>query len=199
MIRESLEPVPRDVPNRRGWIAAAVVAGLFAAVPIVARRMRDASSSAPALVLNTTPRALPDLRFADAHGTPTSLTAFRGRVLLLNVWATWCSPCREEMPTLDRLQAALVGPDFEVLALSIDTGGVPVVRGFLRSAGTQHLRPYIDAFGDAATSFGASGVPLTLLVDRQGREVSRKLGPAAWDHPDVLELIRRLVAQDPTE
>lgn len=198
MIREGLDPVPRDVPNRRGWIAVAVVAGLFAAVPIVGRRMRDASSSAPDLVLNPAARAVPELRFADAHGAPTSLAAFRGRVVLLNVWATWCPPCREEMPTLDRLQAALGGPDFEVIALSIDEGGMPVVRGFLGRAGIQHLRPYVDTFGDAATNFAAGGVPLTLLIDRQGREVSRKLGPAVWDHPDVLALIRRLVAKDTT-
>jgi len=188
--------VPRAVPSRRTWLALAVVAGLFALVPVVVRRTRDASSSAPDLVLNPARPELPDVRFADAQGNPTSLAAFRGRVVLLNVWATWCPPCREEMPTLDRLQAALGGPDFEVLALSIDAGGMPVVRAFLGRAGIQHLRPYVDAFGDAATGFSAGGVPLTLLIDRQGREVGRKLGPAAWDHPSVLQLIRGLVAQE---
>ena len=177
-------------------MALAVVAGLFALVPVVVRRTRDTSSSAPDLVLNLARPVLPDVRFADAQGKPTSLAAFRGRVVLLNVWATWCPPCREEMPTLDRLQSVLGGPDFEVLALSIDAGGMPVVRAFLGRAGIQHLRPYVDAFGDAATGFSAGGVPLILLIDRQGREVGRKLGPAAWDHPSVLQLIRGLVAQE---
>lgn len=116
--------------------------------------------------------------------------------VLLNVWATWCPPCREEMPALDRLQATLGGPDFEVVALSIDDGGMPAVRAFLVGAGIRHLRAYVDASGDARTRFGVGGVPVTLLIDRDGRELGRKLGPAAWDHPDTVQLIRGLLARD---
>jgi thiol-disulfide isomerase/thioredoxin len=112
---------------------------------------------------------------------------------LLNIWATWCPPCREEMPTLDRLQAMLGGPNFEVVALSIDEGGLSVVQAFLRRAGLQHLRTYVDGSGDARAMFSGAGVPLTLLIDRDGREVGRKLGPAVWDHPDVLRVIQGLV------
>jgi thiol-disulfide isomerase/thioredoxin len=198
MSRERLDQVPRSVPSRRAWLAMAIVAGLFAMVPVVVRRTRDASSSAPDLVMNPAQPELPHIRFADAQGNQTSFAAWRGRVVLLNVWATWCPPCREEMPTLDRLQATLGGPDFEVLALSIDTGGMPMVQAFLGRAGIKHLSPYVDLFGDAATVFSAGGVPLTLLIDRRGREVGRKLGPGAWDHPSVLQLIRGLVAQEAT-
>lgn len=144
-------------------------------------------------MLSDPPRPLPDLRFTDAGGASTSLAAFRGRVVLLNIWATWCPPCREEMPTLDRLQATLGGPGFEVVALSIDEGGLSVVQAFMRQAGIQHLRPYVDGSGDALATVGSAGVPLTFLVDRDGRELSRKLGPAVWDHPEVLRLIRGLV------
>ena len=80
--------------------ALAIVAGLFAVVPAIVRRVRDATPSGPKLRLHPAPRNLPDVRFADPQGAPTSLAAFRGRVVLLNVWATWCPPCREEMPTL---------------------------------------------------------------------------------------------------
>jgi thiol-disulfide isomerase/thioredoxin len=186
----------RTVANRRAWLALAIVAGLFAVAPAIVRRMRDPTSSAPELRLHPAPRELPDVTFADPQGAPTSLTAFRGRVVLLNVWATWCPPCREEMPALDRLQAALGGPDFEVVALSIDEAGMPAVRAFLVGAGIRHLRPYVDASGDARMRFGVGGVPLTLLIDRDGRELGRKLGPAAWDHPDAVKLIRGVLARD---
>lgn len=196
MSRAGPDPVARAVANRRTWLALAIVAGLFAVVPVIVRRVRDATPSAPELRLHPAPRNLPDVRFADPQGAPTSLAAFRGRVVLLNVWATWCPPCREEMPTLDRLQATLGGPDFEVVALSIDEAGMPAVRAFLVGTGIRHLGAYVDVSGDARSLFGIGGVPLTLLIDRDGRELGRKLGPAAWDHPDIVQLIRGLLARD---
>jgi thiol-disulfide isomerase/thioredoxin len=171
----------------------AAVAGLFAAVPLL-RRMRGPPSAGPELSIHARPRELPNLRFADGQGTPTSLAAFHGRVVLLNVWATWCPPCREEMPTLDRLQATLGGPEFEVVALSIDQSGMPVVQAFFAQAGIQHLHAYVDTFGDASSSLGAGGIPLTLLIDRDGREIGRKLGPAAWDSPRIVQLVRSYLA-----
>jgi copper(I)-binding protein/thiol-disulfide isomerase/thioredoxin len=142
------------------------------------------------LTLHPQPRSLPPLRFADGAAAPTSLAAFRGKFVLLNVWATWCTPCREEMPTLDRLQATLGGPDFEVVALSIDQGGMPVVQDFFRQIGIKRLHPYMDQFGETTSVLGVVGLPLTLLIDRQGREIARKLGPAVWDAPQIVELIR---------
>ena len=123
-----------------------------------------------------------------------SLTDFRGRVVLLNVWATWCPPCREEMPTLDRLQAALGGPNFQVVTVSIDAEGLPVVQPFFRQIGIKHLHPYIDTFNEVGT-LGAFGIPLTLLIDRDGREVARKTGPATWDDPRVTATIHRYLPE----
>ncbi len=137
-------------------------------------------------------RELPPLRFADGAGNSTNLADFRGRMVLLNVWATWCTPCREEMPALDRLQARLGGPDFEVVALSIDQGDESVVRNFFREVGIKWLKPYRDEYRGTATAVGLTAVPLTLLVDREGREIMRKLGAAAWDDP---KLIAQLEAQ----
>jgi thiol-disulfide isomerase/thioredoxin len=183
-----------DQPSaRRDWLGLAVVAGLFTAVPIL-RGLRGEPKAAPDLRLHRRPLELPPLRFADGDGTATGLSSFPGRVVLLNVWATWCPPCRDEMPSLDRLQAALGGPKFEGVALSIDQGGLPVVRAFFDRLRLRHLQPYIDSFGDAAESLAPAGVPLTLLVDRDGREVGRKLGPAAWDHPEMVERIRSHLA-----
>lgn len=141
------------------------------------------------LPLHEQPRALQALAFSDEQDRLTGLADFSGRVVLLNIWATWCAPCREEMPTLDRLQAALGGPVFEVVALSIDSGGLAVVQTFFNQIGIRHLRPYLDT-EHHAMSLGASGIPLTLLIDGQGRELGRKLGPAIWDTPTVIDLIR---------
>lgn len=137
-------------------------------------------------------RASLALRFADRAGMPITLADFRGRMVLLNVWATWCTPCREEMPALDRLQAKLGGPDFEVVALSLDQGDDSVVHRFFSEVGIQQLQIYRDLYRETATAVGLTAVPLTLLLDREGREIARMLGAAAWDHP---ELIAQLEAQ----
>lgn len=137
------------------------------------------------------PKPLPAFRFSDQDGHPLTVEAFRGRVVLLNVWATWCEPCRKEMPTLDRLQANAGSASFEVIALSIDNDGVPAVRQFYRETGVRHLRIYNDATLDVTTRLGIAGVPTTLLIDRDGHEIGRALGPAEWDAPDVLAAIRK--------
>jgi thiol-disulfide isomerase/thioredoxin len=175
--------------RRKALIVLGTAAALFAAVPLMHRAGRDALPFEP-LSMHASPRALPELRFTDARGTPTSLAAFRGRVVLLNVWATWCPPCREEMPTLDRLQGMLGGPDFEVVTLSIDRGGLPAVQAFFREIGVKHLRPYVDTSAEAQETLGLAGIPLTLLIDREGRELGRKVGPAQWDAPQTVQAIR---------
>jgi thiol-disulfide isomerase/thioredoxin len=141
------------------------------------------------------PRPVPAVQFIDDDGRPRSLADFNGEVVLLNVWATWCGPCREEMPTLDRLQQQLGSADFEVVALSVDQAGEQVVRDFYREVGVQHLGLYIDSSAQAAIDLNAIGLPTTLLLDRQGREVGRKLGAAEWDSPEVVEYLREVIAQ----
>ena len=133
------------------------------------------------------PKAIPELRFLDGAGRTRSLGEFKGRFVLLNIWATWCAPCREEMPALDRLQTRLGGPDFEVVALSIDQQGLETVRKFFGETGIKSLQPFIDPSAQAAFKLGAPGVPSTLLVDRAGREVGRHSGPAKWDAPEIID------------
>ena len=125
-----------------------------------------------------TPRELPELRFIDGQGREMTLEEFKGKTILLNIWATWCVPCREEMPALDRLQAKLGGPGFEVVPLSIDREGLPVVKAFYEELGLKALGIYVDQSGKANRQLGAVGIPTTLLVDREGRELGRTLGPA---------------------
>ena len=124
-----------------------------------------------------------------------SLTDFRGKVVLLTIWATWCAPCRREMPTLERLQAELGGPDFEVVALSIDRKGLPVVKEFYEELGLQQLGMYVDASGKASRELSALGVPTTLLIDRESNEIGRLAGPAEWDSPEMVSFIRGYIEQ----
>ena len=137
------------------------------------------------------PKPLPDLQFEDGQGHRLTLASFRGKSILLNIWATWCPPCRKEMPTLDRLQSTLGSSRFEVVALSIDQDGSRVVPQFFKELDLKALRVYLDQTGEAATRLGAVGVPTTLFIDREGREVGRVTGPAEWDSPEVVAAIRR--------
>jgi len=141
------------------------------------------------LRMHASPRALQNFAFVDGKGAPKALSDFRGKTVLLNVWATWCPPCREEMPSLDRLQKALGGPGFEVVALSIDAGGVQVVERFYKEIGIASLAIYVDSTMRAASQLATPGVPTTLLIDREGRELGRHAGPATWDDPEVVRLI----------
>ncbi|MCW5641520.1 MAG: TlpA family protein disulfide reductase [Rhodoferax sp.] len=183
----TLAPPPPSL-KRRIWVGVAAAIGL-GSLSSLWRWMRESVAENSVLELHSRPRDLANLRFSDSRGSPTDLAAFQGRVVLLNIWATWCPPCREEMPTLDRLQATLGSAGFEVVALSIDRAGMPVVEAFFKRIAVSHLRPYLDTFGDASRLV-ATGVPLTLLIDIKGRELGRKLGPAVWDAPEMLALIR---------
>lgn len=156
----------------------------------------DASGLSNELAFSDTPVPVPDLTFADGSGNKLSLAAFRGRPLVLNVWATWCMPCRKEMPSLDCLQAKFDPSKLLVLTLSIDLQGAPTVDAFYRELGLHALGIYVDTTGSAASRLGMPGVPGTLLIDAQGREVGRKLGPAEWDSPEVIALIRKHLSLD---
>lgn len=144
----------------------------------------------------TTPRKIPEFTFVDDTGKTISLANFRGRVVLLNVWATWCPPCREEMPSLDRLNAERGGPSFEVVALSIDRD-IALVAPFYREIGVKTLKGYFDPNARASAALGAFAVPATLLIDQQGREVGRALGPAEWDSAEVKALIDEVITVSP--
>ena len=139
------------------------------------------------------PRLLPEIGFQDEIGKSLMLSAFHGKVVLLNIWATWCSPCRAEMPTLDRLQKRLGGDKFAVVALSIDFNGVKAIRDFYKEVGIKNLTIYIDESGKTLDNLHIRGVPATLLIDRQGREVGRMLGPAEWDSPEFLIFLDRYI------
>ena len=161
--------------------------------------MLAAAAPAPAsqlprnFILHDAPKPIAEVRFEDGQGKALSLADFRGKVVLLNVWATWCGPCRREMPSLDRLQGLLGGDDFQVVPLSIDRAGVAVVRKFYTEVGLRKLPIYIDTAGTATRVLATVGVPATLLLDREGRELGRLIGPAEWDEPAIVEFLRGII------
>ncbi len=151
------------------------------------------AAGAASFALNESPAPVPEISFVDSAGTQRSLADFRGRFVLLNIWATWCVPCRTEMPTLDRLQAELGGPVFEVVALSIDRNGAAVVQKFFDEVGIQNLAVFVDTSSQAAFSLGTVGLPATLLIDRNGQEIGRLVGPAEWDAPEMVVFLRSVI------
>jgi thiol-disulfide isomerase/thioredoxin len=135
------------------------------------------------------PRPEPGERFKDGSGRELRLADFRGKVVLLNIWATWCAPCKAEMPSLDRLQAKLGGADFVVLPVSIDRGGGPVVAFFYSRRDLSHLGVYLDPNSRLADRMGIDGVPSSYLIDRGGDIVGELMGATEWDSPEVIDLI----------
>jgi thiol-disulfide isomerase/thioredoxin len=146
-----------------------------------------------ALTMATTPLKLPDLAFEDAEGKPKKLSDWRGRTVLVNLWATWCVPCRKEMPALDSLQTKLGGPDFEVVAVNIDTRDPDKPRNFLKEEKLTRLGFFADpkakVFQDLKSIGRALGMPTSVLVDGQGCEIATIAGPADWASDDAVKLI----------
>lgn len=138
---------------------------------------------------------VPEISFLDAQGNERSLADFQGRVVVLNLWATWCAPCRKEMPSLDRLEATLGGEDFEVVALAIDRGQLAKIEDFYQEVGIENLEIYHDQTAKAGRSLRAPGLPTTLIIDRSGQEVGRVLGDAEWDGEDVVTLLNAVIEQ----
>ena len=149
----------------------------------------------PPFVMSEAPKPVPELNFTDGESHARTLADFKGKVILLNIWATWCVPCRKEMPTLDRLQAALGGTDFEVVPLSIDRKGMEVVNKFYDEIGIQHLSRFVDSGNEAFQKLAIVGVPTTLLIDRQGRELGRLIGPSEWDSPDMIAFLKDTITK----
>src|SRR3954469_15042545 len=153
-----------------------------------------ANGEVAALAMASPPLRLPDLTFEDAQGKPRKLSDWRGRTVLLNLWATWCVPCRKEMPALDSLQTRLGGKDFEVVAINIDTRDPEKPKNFLKEANLTKLGYFTDTkakvFQDLKSIGKALGMPTSILVDGQGCEIANLAGPAEWASEDAIKLIK---------
>jgi thiol-disulfide isomerase/thioredoxin len=213
----SSQDTPRGQPKKRialmvmGGVAGIAVglagvygigrlAGNAGADPACKASVETAERIAPlvrgevaAVAVASAPKTLPALAFKDASGADKSLADWRGRTVLLNLWATWCVPCRKEMPALDALQAKLGGADFEVVSVNIDTRDTDKPRAWLKDVGVNTLAYYTDhsakVFQDLKAIGKAFGMPTTLIVDRNGCELATLAGPAEWASGDALKLV----------
>jgi thiol-disulfide isomerase/thioredoxin len=208
-------PAPTPGVRRRTVIALGAIAGVavgLAAVYGISATQRNPAEPAcrpaaelakrlaplargevAAVNIAAAPRRLPDLAFTDTGGKPRTLADFRGRTVLLNLWATWCVPCRKEMPALDTLQAKLGGTTFEVVAINIDTRNLDKPKAWLDEVGIKRLGYYADpsakVFQDLKAIGKAIGMPTTLLIDPNGCELGVLAGPAEWASDDAIRLI----------
>src|SRR4030095_15552565 len=210
-------PPPPPAPRRRlpvalGAVAAAGLIGLAGyyglgrlerpagdaactpAVDVAKKIAPLAHGEVAAVTMASTPLRLPDLTFEDAAGKPRKLSEFRGKTVLLNLWATWCVPCRKEMPALDELQAKLGGKDFEVVAVNIDTRDPDKPKNFLKEANLTRLAYFSDqkakVFQDLKGIGKALGMRTSVLGDGQGCESANLAGPAEWASEDAIKLIK---------
>jgi thiol-disulfide isomerase/thioredoxin len=164
----------------------------------IARKIAPlAHGEVAALTMATAPLRLPDLVFEDADGKPRKLSEWRGKTVLVNLWATWCVPCRKEMPALDKLQAALGGDKFQVVTINIDTRDPERPLAFLKDAGVTHLAYYSDqsakVFQELKLVGKAIGMPTTLIVDPSGCEIGEMAGPAEWASEDGIKLVNAAI------
>jgi thiol-disulfide isomerase/thioredoxin len=172
-------------------------AACTAAVEVAKKIAPLAHGEVAAVTMASAPLRLPDLTFEDAQGKPKKLSDWRGKTVLLNLWATWCVPCRKEMPALDALQAKLGGKDFEVVAINIDTRDFDKPKNFLKDANLTRLGYFSDAkakvFQDLKSIGKALGMPTSMLVDGKGCEIATIAGPAEWASDDAVKLIAAAV------
>jgi thiol-disulfide isomerase/thioredoxin len=168
------------------------------AVAIAARLAPLVHGEVAALALAHTGLRVPDLSFRDAAGRDHTLKDWRGRTVLLNLWATWCVPCRKEMPVLDALQTKLGGDTFDVVAVNIDTRDPQKPLRFLKEVGITRLAYYSDqsahVYEDLKIAGKAYGMPTTLLIDRSGCEIGTMAGPAEWASDDAVKLVSAAIA-----
>ncbi len=166
------------------------------AVMLIAMPIAFAGEPPRNFIMHETPEPGAAVRFEDDQGQPRSLADFRGKIVLLNVWATWCAPCIKEIPALDRLAAAFNGADFAVVPVSLDRKGIDAVRKAFAELNVQKLPIYIDRSGEALRTVRAIGLPTSLLIDREGREFARAVGPAPWDDAATIAFFRDLVSHE---
>ncbi len=185
--------------ERNGVASTASAGGQCQASVADAKRIAPMmSGEVAALMQATAPLSLADLAFTAPDGKPMTLGDLKGKVLLVNLWATWCAPCRKEMPDLDALQKSHGSADFEVVAINIDTRNPEKAETFLKEIGVERLARYADptlsVFNTLKSRGRAIGLPVTVLVDRNGCELGTMNGPALWASPDAHRLIEAAVA-----
>lgn len=180
-----------------GKVAPVTTAAALPAGPAAAVTRDLATGALAAFLVKPERKSLPDIAFQDGSGAAKKLSDWKGRIALVNLWATWCAPCRKEMPDLAKLQKELGSNQFEVVAISVDRKGAEASGAFLAETGASSLQLYVEPQGAILNDLQAIGLPSTILVDRDGKEIGRLLGPADWASPEAIALMKAALAEAP--
>ena len=169
------------------------------AAPVAARLAPLARGDVAAFDASAPPKPAPVVAFKGPDGAPSDLASLRGKLLLVNLWATWCAPCKAEMPALDRLQAELGGDSFQVVAINVETRNLDKPPAWFKANGIAHLTYYGDPEGKVLpviqSAVGSTGLPTTMLIDAKGCTLGVMKGPAEWSSEDGKRLIRAALAK----
>ena len=147
------------------------------------------------IAFHETPVAVPGISFIDRQGGIVTMADFKGKVVVLNIWATWCVPCREEMPSLNNLQAIMGGEDFQVVALSIDETGFREIEYFYEQYEIRHLVIYLDEGQELYDQLNVVAIPTSLIIDRRGLEIGRMIGAATWDSDRMIATLGEIIGK----
>jgi len=175
---------------RRSLIPILIVVCAFVAFPLALRKLFPLQLPAAELIVHSSPRGLIDFTFSDGSAHNLTLDHFRGGLVLVNVWATWCPPCKDEMASLNHLALLFADKNIKIVPISIDVSGAITVRSFYERLGLNNLLIYVDPSKNVMDALGITGIPTTILIDRDGREIGRMVGPAQWDAPESVKHIR---------
>ncbi len=179
---------------RRSLLPILLIISVFVIAPPLVRNLLRGELPDAMMVIRESPVELNKFAFSDHAGRNLSLEDFRGRTLLVNIWATWCAPCREEMAALDRLAAMPIGKKMQIVPISIDLNGIPSVLAFYERLGLGNLPAYVDPSENIIDALGIVGIPTTLLIDPDGREIGRMHGPAKWDSEESIRYLDRFIS-----
>jgi len=179
-------------------IAVIIFVAVTVLVIILSLKLNDSSFKFSNQVALEDNLPAPDFTFPGLDGKMVSLADYRGKVVLVNIWATWCKPCVDEMPSMEKLYRNFKGQDFEILAVSIDAPGLKAVAPFMKKYNLT-FPALIDSEGAIKTVYGITGVPESFIIDKQGILIKKIVGPVNWATPNIFrffsELIRKPMPQ----
>lgn len=184
-------PVRRSWGAMLFWVMPLVIVLLFVVYGLATRQAPESASEFPRLGKPVADFSLPNLQ-----GETVSLSSLKGKVVFLNVWATWCQPCIEEMPAIQSLHDQLQPRGLEVLTVSIDPLGSQIVTPFVKKYGLS-FPVLLDMKSHIQKLYGTAGVPESFIIDKNGRLVEKVVGPRDWSHPKILTMFQRLLETPP--
>ena len=193
-LRSTLSP---KLTMRRSLVPILLIVCAFAAFPPILRELFSVKLPVAEFVAHHSTRALTDFTFSQGSTRNLRLDDFHGTLILVNVWATWCRPCQEEMASLNHLALLLANKDIKIIPISIDVSGTVAVRSFYERLELNNLSIYVDPSKNVMGALGVTGIPTTILIGRDGREIGRVVGPAQWDAPESVKHLMELTGQYP--